>query len=174
MFNEFTDEENILRHFTRLDQVQCEYESRWGVSRLPNLVSKELKEKWDGQIAKLHKARIENNLFDVIALVEGCIRGFAVLEKEALSLGHKMHDAEMWDVKHPTSGKVYRIVKNNYDAGISLNDDALVYTLHEVACILESAHFLNNVKQVFPDAQVVSVFKTEKEEKDFFNDNLPF
>jgi hypothetical protein len=169
MVYDFTIPENILRHMSRLDGVQVEYESRWGVGKLPTLISPELKEKWDRQIDKLFKAKDENRINDVIGLVDGCIRAYAIMEAEALARGHKFHDAEMWDVKHPDSGKVYRIVKNNYDAGISLNDGALVYTLQEVARILESTQSIDAVKSVFPDAKVVKI-----EEKEFFNDNLPF
>lgn len=170
-FYDFTVEENILRYFTKLNQVEVEYESRWGVSKLPKLISPELKEKWDRQIEKLFKAKDENRLNDVIGLVEGCIRAYAVMESEAISRGHKMHDAEMWDVKHPDSGHVYRIVKNNYDAGVSLNDGARVYTLEEVARIIEAHDNINAVKDVFPNATVLKIEDTFDYNK---GDKLPF
>ena len=170
-FYDYTVEENILRYFTRLDQVQIEYESRWGVAKLPTLVSPELQEKWKRQLEKLFKAKEENRLTDVIGLVEGCIRAFDIMEKEALARGNKMHDAEMWDVKHPESGQVYRIVKNNYDAGISLKDGARVYTLVEIARILESQFNLIAVKDVFPDATVLKIEDTFDWNK---GDKMPF
>lgn len=166
-FYDYTVEENILRYFTRLNQVQVEYESRWGVGKLPTLVSPELKTKWDNQLTKLWKAKDDNRLADVVALVDGCIRAFDVMEKEALARGHKMHDTDKWDIKHPDSGQVYRIVKNNYDAGIE--EGVRVYTLEEVARILESKDNILAIKDAFPDSKVMKI-----EGKDFFNDNLPF
>lgn len=166
-FYDYTVEENILRYFTKLHQVEIEYESRWGIAKLPNLVSPELKAKWDTQIQKLWNAKKDNKIDDVAQLVEGCIRAYAIMEKEALGRGHKMHNVDCWDVKHPESGQVYRIVKNNYDAGIE--EGVRVYTLQEVARILEKKDTINKVKGVFPDAKVFKI-----EGKDFFNDDLPF
>lgn len=169
-FYDYDIEENILRYFTRLDQVLVEYESRWGVGKLTGLVSDELKAKFDTHMGKLMDAKKDNRLDDVMVLVDGAIRAYAMMEREALARGHKMHDAEMWDVKHPETGEVYRIVKNNYDAGISVGDGAKVYTLQEVARILESyAKSVGGVKDVFPDAMV-----TKTMPKEYFNDDIPF
>jgi len=173
-FDDYTVEENILRHLTRLDQIQIEYEARWGVAKLPTLISPELREKWEGQLQKVFKAKEENRLQDLMALVDGCARAYKIMEDEAMSRGHKPYECEMWDIKHPDTGQVYRIVKNNYDAGIAPKDNALVYTREEVARILESKSLMNHVKNVFPDSTVVKVFKTEKEDESFFNDNIPF
>lgn len=168
-FYDFTTEENIQRYLVRLDQVEVEYESRWGVKKLHSLCSPEMQEKWNRHSQKLRDAVNENRINDVIDLVEGAIRAFKAMEDEALSRGHKMHDADMWDVKHPDSGNVYRVVKTNYDAGISLKDGARVYTLQEVSRLLESHDNLNAVKDVFPDSKLNLVYKNED-----FNDSIPF
>jgi len=169
-FYDHTIEENILRYLTRLDQVQIEYESRWGILKLPSLCSAAMQDKWNNQKAKLQHAVNENRLHDVIALVEGSIRAYDAMEKQAIANGHKMHDAEMWDFKHPEDGAVYRIVKNNYDAGIAIGDGAKVYTLEEVARLLHKYDNLNAVKDAFPDATVMKVTHTP----DDFNDPIPF
>ena len=166
---DFTPEENIQRYLTRLDQVRVEYESRWGVSKLPGLISEELRGKWERQCSKLDTAAQERRVNDVAELVEGSIRAYGAMEREALARGHKMHDAEMWDVEHPESKQVYRIVKNNYDAGISLKDGVRVYTLVEVARILEKKDTINAVKDVFPDATVAKI-----QGKEHWNDDIPF
>ena len=169
-FYDFTIEENIRRYLTRLDQVQVEYESRWGVNKLPLLCSEELQSKWQRQKEKLQQAVEADRLADVVALVDGSIRAFDAMEKQAIANGHKMHDAEMWDFKHPEDGTVYRIVKNNYDAGIAIGDGAKVYTLEEVARLLHKYDNLNAVKDAFPDATVMKVTYTP----DDFNDPIPF
>lgn len=156
-FFDFADDENIQRYLIRLDQVQVEYESKWGINKLPSLCSDEMQAKWNRQCQKLQDAVEKNNLYLVRDLVDGSIRAFEVMEQEAISRGHKPHNAEMWDVKHPESGSVFRIVKNNYDAGISLKDGAIVFTLQELARILETHATIKDVKSVFPDAQVVAV-----------------
>lgn len=169
MFNEYTEYENIQRCITRLDQVAVDYECRWGVGRLEKLVSPDMAEKWDRQKEKLDKAIQDRDVREVAALVEGSIRGYKVLEDNALLLGHKYNAPEIWEVKHPETNEVFRIVKSNNDYDMAVNGEAHVFTLQEVARILSSHTVINQVKDVFPDAQVTKIA-----EKDFFNDNLPF
>jgi len=169
-FLDFTVEENILRYLTRLDQVQVEYESRWGVLKLPSLCSDAMQDKWNSQKAKLQQAVNENRLHDVVALVEGSVRAFGAMEQEALARGHKMHSVDMWDFKHPETGEVFRMVKNNYDAEIAIGDGAKVYTLEEVARLLAKHYNINAVKDVFPDAVVKNIAYKEED----FHGNIPF
>lgn len=169
-FFEFEDHENIQRHLTRLDQVQVEYESRWGVNRLPSLCSDDMQAKWNRQRQKLQDAVNQNLLYGVRDLVDGSIRAYAAMENDALARGNKPHDAEMWDVKHPDSGQVFRIVKSNYDAGIALKDGAMVFTLQEVARILDAHATIKDVKATFPDATVANIHAVDWNK----GDDLPF
>lgn len=164
----FDDNQNIQRWVTRLDQVAVDYESRWGVGRLENLVSPDMREKWDRQKQKLDEAIQAKNLTETKNLVEGTIRGYAALEKQALELGHKFQSPDMWEVKHPENDTVFRIVKNNFDYDMACNGEAHVFTLQEIARILSAHAVINEVKNVFPDSQVVGMSNEFKE------DNLPF
>ena len=162
----------MQRWIQKLDTVAAEYESRWGVSRLQTLVPHELAQKWKAQTDKLNAAIQGSNLYDMPELVEGCIRGYGALEKAAIAQGHKPHDAPFaWTVGLP-SGKTLAIVRHDKDASL-VNDlrrdhgDIVVWTIDEIARIIEKEHILLNV--VKPSAP-----KTELQPFDFTKgDSLP-
>lgn len=155
----------IRRWIDQLDQVSIDYEARWGCGRLPLLAHPDIAAKWDRQWRKLDDAIIDRNLHLVRDLVQGCIRAWAALENNALVAGHKPIAPESWEVRHPESGAVYRIVKTNYDAHAPAASGAITYSLEEIARILEASQLVNVVKNTFQGATVKSVFK---------EDDMPF
>lgn len=151
----------IRRWVDKLDQVSIDYEARWGCGRLPLLASPDMALKWDRQWRKLDDAIIGRNLHLVRDLVEGCIRAWAALESAALAAGHKPIAPESWEVRHPDSGAVYRIVKTNYDARAPAIPGVITYSLEEVARILEAQQLVNVVKGTFDGTIVKGVFKED-------------
>lgn len=168
-FLDFDGSENVQRYITRLDQVAVDYECRWGVGMLEKLVSPQTAEKWKRQQNKINGAIKDNNLNDIIGLVEGSIRGYAALENEAIALGYKPKQSDIWEVKHPDSGEIFRIVKNNIDYDGALGDGAHVFTLQEVARILDNHATIKEVKNAFPGSKVNKIYKNED-----FNGDIPF
>lgn len=141
----------IQRWLQKLDTVACEYESRWGVSRLHTLVPFDLAAKWDAQTKKLNAAIVENDLAVMPELVEGCIRGYAALERAAIAAGYKPHDAPLAWTVGLSSGQTLAIVRHPKDAALvddlrKAHGDVVVWTLDEVARIIENDHTLVNVK----------------------------
>lgn len=151
---------NIMRHVQRLDGVSISYEARWGVNRLQGLASDGLKEKWDRQWQKLDQAIADQDIRLVEDLCAGCIRAWGALEAEAIANGHKTIESGAWEVKHPESGQVYRIARNNFEAGIPAAKGTITYSLEEVARILESNQLINVVKETFEGAVVKSISDT--------------
>lgn len=154
------DDYLINQHIHKLDQVAVEYEAKWGVGRLEKLVSENLAQKWKLQKEKLDEAIRERNPSRVMALVDGCVRGYAALETDALKNGHALNPPEWWDVRHE-SGRIYRIVKSEPQSRLAaqgcLSDGVTVYTLQEVARLLDSFDHVNKVKDTFKDAKVSKV-----------------
>jgi len=137
----------------KLDTAFCEVESRWGIGRLERLVSYDMAQKWKAQMEKLNKAISENDIFTLPDLVNGTIRGFVALEADAVVQGHKPHDAPLaWTVGLP-SGKTLAIVRHPKDASL-VNDlkrdhgDVVVWTLDEIANIIENEYTLVNMPSV--------------------------
>jgi len=122
----------------RLDDVARAVEARWGIDRLPGLVSPETQAKWQRHVAKLDDAITSSDLPLVRDLAQGAIRGYARLEVEAVSLGAEKNRPEVWDIRSPETGIHYRVCKTLQDARLwAFQPEAVVYTLEEIARILD-------------------------------------
>lgn len=159
----------INRLLERLDECAKQHECKWGVDRLQTLAGPQLRQKWDTQIAKLNAAITSSNLTDMRQLVEGTIRAWGILEQEAMQSGHTCHPPEVWEVQHPSSGRVYRICKTLLDAKAVTEEGYCVYTLEEIARLLETKQMVNVVKENFPGAVVTRVTPDWKK-----GDEIPF
>ena len=160
----------ICRCVQKIDEVSKDYEARWGVERLPELVSHQTKNKWDTQWKKLQNAIDQKNLHDVATQTMGCIRAWDFLEKEAIKNGHKQKAPDYYEARHPDSGNVYRICTNNNNASQSFEKNVYVYTMEEVVRILESSHFINKTKKLFQGAKLTSIEKAEYNYEDDISD----
>lgn len=160
----------IQQHIQKLDDITIKVETKWGVDRLPLLVSPETQNKWRTQWRKLNDAIINKNLNDLIGLVDGTIRGYSALEAEAIAAGHQHNTPDVWDYQHPESGRKYRFCKNLPDARAAVEKDVVVYSLMEVANILEGQQLVNVVKDEFPGAVVEKCWR----EAEIESQEIPF
>ena len=153
----FNEESNIKQSMDKLDVVSIQYEAKWGIGNLIDYANSELKEKWAKQNDKLDSAVVARNEQMVSELVDGSIKGWDALEKNAIALGHKPTEAEYWEVRLD-SGFHLRICKTGIDARKSVADGVYVWSLSEVARVLEKDYTLiNQIKDVFPEATVTEV-----------------
>lgn len=138
-----TERLEINRWIDRLDEVARSVESRWGIDRLHKLVSPETQVKWERHVSKLNDAILSHDLTAVADLVQGAIRGYAALEKEAVNLGAAKNHPDVWDVRSD-DGTHYRICKTRTDANFWANQpNVIVYALEEVARILDASQLKN-------------------------------
>ena len=89
-----------------------------------------------------------------------------MLQTEAHAAGYKPNAPDVWDFRHPESGRRYRIGKTLPDAKAAIAPDVVVYSLEEVARILESQQLVNVVKEQFPGAAVVRTYGQAELEAD--------
>jgi hypothetical protein len=171
MFNEnlSSDDYEIKRHLDLLDQVAIKYESKWGAGNLEHFIAPELATKWKAQREKLSQAIEGKNVLLVAELVQGSIRGYAALEQNAISMGHKHSTPDVMHATHPESGQQYIIAANNLDARQAAQQGARVYTLHEVVRILEIHDNLNAPKPVAKQPETTKAPMDWKQ-----GDGLPF
>jgi len=162
----------INRWLQKLDEKAVEVRAKWGEGNLESLVSSELALKWDTQKRKLNAAIQAGSVEEVTQLVDGTIRGYDLLEKEALANGHKPNNPETWDFIHPESKRKYRIVKTLTDARSASEEGVCTYTLDEVARILESKQLVAQVKEIFPDSNIEKVSQKDFDWKE--GDDIPF
>lgn len=135
-------EEYIINQWLhKLDQTALEYEAKWGVGRLPSLVSPSLNHKWNTQQDKLTEAIRDRDHKRVQQLVEGAIRGYAALEADALDAGYKPHVAPYaWTVAMPSGGQL--AICDTHARAASLQailtpqNNMIVMTIEEIAALV--------------------------------------
>lgn len=166
----------IQNYLTEYDRVVSDYERRWGVERLPLLVSPELRDRFWAQMDKLNDAIHREAPVDVEHQVQVTLRAYAALEKEAIAMGGLEITNEAWTAPMKDGG-VVAICRDVHQIGNIKKEmpDALVYSVQEVAAILaawaDQNKLASQVKEAFPDAYVSDV-KTEAEET--LDDEIPF
>lgn len=72
----------------KLDLVRHRSEIKWGVDRVIGLVSDELRTRWLSQMARIEAAIEAQDVGAVEELVQGAIRGMALMEGEVVAAGH--------------------------------------------------------------------------------------
>ena len=133
-------------------------ERKWGAGRLRLMVGPELREKFDRQRYLTNQAVWHGGLEDVKAQCRRMINGWKALDKVASDTGLERCATEAWEVAG-ASGLVHVIVRTiddakDYKMG---RQNACVYTLAEVAVILDALSPVEALKSAFPDAEVVQL-----------------
>lgn len=164
----------LIKH----DFVVNEYENKWGVERLQELVSEELRERFYQQRVRLNTAIENNDGKQTQEEVEVMCRAYVALEKEAVAMGHKPLTGEHWETVMP-DGKVLAIAKSYAEAGKVKRDnrELVVFSIEEIANILHARHketlkFVDEVKRQFDGAVVTAV--TPVKQETLIDDDIPF
>jgi hypothetical protein len=164
----------LIKH----DFVVTEYENKWGIDRLQELVSEELRERYYQQRERLNTAIENNDGKQTQAEVEVMCRAYVALEKEAVAMGHKPLSGDYWETIMP-DGRVLAITKNHAEAGKVKRDnrELVVFSIQEIANILDARHketvkFIDEVKNKFDGAVVTAV--TPVKQEPLVDDEIPF
>ena len=153
------------------DAAVREMDKRWGVDRLPELVSTERAAKWGRAMAGLNAAIDAQDPDKVKFWVEVCLRGLASMDAEAVSLGRPVSDPMIWE--HEYEGTVYGIIEDGreWPAAYAKRPDIAIHTLREVAVALHEHRngLVNAVKLAFPGAEVKAVRRPKADLEDDFD-----
>jgi len=156
-----------------LDALAVEMEAKWGRGRLQELVSPETSAKFEAAKAKLDVAIHDLDVPLVIQRSKSLMRGWSVMEKEAIEAGHEAAPPDVWYCHAPKeNGKdefSCAIAKNASTANLA-QTDLPVYTLDEVARIMRQYRLdtlSNPVKQLFPGSEITNI-------SDYKNEDVPF
>lgn len=149
------------------DNASRDMDKKWGVDRLPDLVSVETAKIWGTTMANLNaaiQAQYENEnqeqaRADVIACVESALKGFAYMDAEAEKSGAKPADKTI--MEYELEGTRIGIMQDGaaWQAIKAERPDLVLYTLAEVANALEAygGSVINEVKRHFPAAEISSI-----------------
>jgi hypothetical protein len=148
-------------------------DAKWGVNRLPDLVSPALNQRWAKAIANLNAAiqAADPNL--TASRVAACLRGFAAMDAEAEAAGHKpiTPDAIEFDI----NGQTCAILRDDaaWPAYHAQRPGVRTYTIREVANALAAyGNTVAAVKDQWPGARIAERKPTPLERE--LDDEIPF
>ncbi len=148
-------------------------DARWGVNRLPDLVSPATNQRWAQAMVNLNSAIHSADPELTAARVAACLRGFAAMDAEATAAGHQPVTPEAWEFE--IDGKVCALLRDDaaWPAYHAQRPGVRVYTIREVVNALAAyGQTVAAVKDSFPGAQVTAIRKTELETE--LDDEIPF
>jgi hypothetical protein len=153
------------------DKAVREMDKRWGVDRLPELVSVESAAKWGKAMAGLNAAIDAQDPDKVKFWVEICLRGLTAMDAEAVSLGRPVSDPDIWE--HEYEGTIYGIIADGreWPAAYAKRPGIAIHTMREVAVALHEHRngLVNAVKLAFPGAEVKQVRRPKADLEDDFD-----
>jgi hypothetical protein len=153
------------------DHAAREMDKRWGVDRLPELVSPESAAKWGKAMAGLNGAIDAKDPDKVKFWVEICLRGMQAMDAEAVAMGRPVSDPMIWE--HEYEGVVYGIIEDGreWPAAYAKRPGIAIHTMREVAVALHEHRngLVNAVKLAFPGAEVKAVRRKPSDLEDDFD-----
>jgi hypothetical protein len=162
---------------TDYDKVASEFERKWGVDRLPELVDAELRERFWQTVYRLNVAIDKNDPDEVRRHADAAARGWHALDRAAVAAGALPPSGEGYDARIDET-RVLRVCRTIEDATVSQRErpDVVAVSVEEIARIWkiwDERDILAQAKQAFPGAEILEVRdKPDGEEK--LDDEIPF
>lgn len=157
------------------DGAAREMDLKWGIDRLPELVTVETASIWATTMANL-SAALQNGWVeadqskacaDIAACVASALRGLDYMDAEAERLGKPKADTQIMEFA-ADNGTVLAIARDSrcWQAIKEERPDVVIYTLREVANALEAyganSDFVKETKKNFPQAEMARLKTTSK------------
>jgi hypothetical protein len=141
-----------------MDGVAIEMERKWGAGRLRMLVDVDLRERFDRQRYLVNHAIHHGDLEEVRQQAQRMIKAWQAADRVATEAAQPRLASGVWEIAL-ANGRVLALARSatevaTYDAG---GRDVELWTLEEVARMVEGGHFIQSVKRSFPGAVVVAV-----------------
>ncbi len=148
----------------RLDEVASRMERKWGVGRLPKLVSVDLAEKFERQKGKLDAAITEEATGGSMANTEyeagRMVNAWVALDAAAEAAGADLASSKYLTARM-SDGRFLVICSDPDGMGHYLRQNsgtaAAVWTMGEVASVLEGFDLVNRTKHLFEGAIIEEV-----------------
>jgi len=167
--------EAIVQEYNDLESY---YNDIWGVGKLPYLVLKPTKERYESAVEKLKLAILKNDIEDVRVRSKVLCRGLDTMHKQAIA-SHENNFPELWQ---------YRLDENTVIGVVKdpqLKDKAReifsrithIFTMREVALILNAHQSYLSLKNTMKkanleNAEITNI--TDKKKEYLFDDPIPF
>jgi hypothetical protein len=153
------------------DKLAAAAETKWGCGRLRLLVGPELRERFDRQRYLFNQAIWHGQLEDVRREAGRMCAAWRAVDAEAERLGAGKLDPQVMEVVL-ADGRVAAIVPDNDHARLVTREDRRmdVYTLEEIARLLDGFPELAKVKESFPGSEVVAARRSIGDPLDAIHD----
>ena len=162
---------------TDYDKVASEFERKWGIDRLPELVGAELRERFWEAVHRLNVAIDKNDPEEVRRHADAAARGWYALDRAAVAAGAIPPSGEGYDARIDET-RVLRVCRTIEDATASQRErpDVVAVSVEEIARlwkVWDERDILAQAKQAFPGAEILEV-REKTGEKGALNDEIPF
>tara|TARA_R100000315_G_scaffold30998_1_gene12447 strand:+ start:342 stop:809 length:468 start_codon:yes stop_codon:yes gene_type:complete len=152
-----------------LDTVSRSMEMKWGVDRLPRLVSEYLRNKFDQQRNLLDEAIKSNDAARIAKQSEGMRRAWVALDQVATADGHRPLPEAVWTAKHK-SGDIVTVFRDDAQLVDIAAAGGVSFTLEELVKLIPAEVLV--AKREFHGIKVTDVRDKTKDED--LNDEIPF
>lgn len=146
------------------DRAVREMDERWGVDRLPELVSPETAARYGTALAMLNEAIATEDPAKAQRVVASCLRGMQAMDAEATANGAQPASVDVWEIEY--NGHRIGIMKDgrNWPTIKKARPDLALYTMQEVAVALSALEIgvVSKIKELVPGAEI-SAAKTHKQ-----------
>lgn len=162
------------------DRMANEMDAKWGIDRLPSLVTPELAARYGAAVGYLNECIAANKPADTVAAVNNCLRGMEAMNAEAERLGAKPASGKYleYELESENGEPPFRfgILKDGceWQTAKAERPDLEFYSLREVAVALRASIKtppIEAIKKAFPGSQVVEHRHTPMEV--LLNDEIP-
>ena len=167
--------ENIVREYNDLESY---YNDIWGVGRLPYLVLKPTRQRYESCKKKLELAILKNDIEDIKVRVQVACRGLDTMHKQAIANGHGNDLPELWQYRLDEN-TIIGVVKNpnqKNKAKEMFSRITHIFTLQEVALILNAHHSYLSLKNTMKKANLenAEITNITNKKEYIFDDPIPF
>lgn len=154
----------LAAYIAGVDQAARAAETKWGMDRLPMLVTDDLRAKfnrqsdlWSQAVSEAHEAKsvTRDQMQAVVARSAAMQRAWAALDAAAEEAGHRPIAPWVWEVRLK-DGTVAALVQTNAEAShvIAEGRHVAVYTAEEIGNLIDSLGAISLAKQIFPGVKV--------------------
>ncbi len=149
-------------------------EAKWGVGRLELLVDDELRLRFRRQLEKFNEAIEQHEINRVRRHGAGMHKAWSTLDQAATFAGAAPLDPLVWEVAG-ADGRVIGVTRSNADAFSATRSGRWVevWTLEELARVVDAWPEIGRTKQTFPGAKIVRV-RSKRPINWSQGDDLPF
>jgi len=153
-----------------LDTVARSMELKWGVDRLPRLVSEILSIKFAQQRNLLNEAIKSKDATRIAKQSKGMRRAWVALDEAAMADGHMPLGYLVWTAKHEKTGDVVTVYQEDAKLVDIAAAGGVSFTLEELVKLIPADVLV--AKKEFHGIKVVDVRDKTKDED--LNDEIPF